>query len=602
MVSGIGAQSFSGQVIYAQDFSTEEVSVPEDTFIDDTVSNERVSVAEICNDGIDNDGDQGIDDSDLEGCVPQEVGGGGALTTEGAQSTDSDSDGVPDNEDQCPNDPTAWVAPCPASSSSQQFPFTDQDGDTIEDSKDPCIDPNDFMNSCAYANGGATSVGGEKVSSPEEVVSPENAATGNEQEANVCTGNEQEANVCTEGEEYVTDTEEGSQYDENCTNFVEVDCGAVATDDRAALAATEAEGSQKNENCTNFVEVDCGAVATDERESITEGLPIKPEFQHLLEEGDIRTPVFQKTGGVYCNPNSENCHIYPCTIKITDGYVVLGQDGCGVGSRMGKTYETKCSEGGGGVPSEYKKILDKLQQLCLFSYNSNGKFADAVIAIITELERQLKAIPDPSRPIPPSPLAITIEALKLWADDNGNTWGTSDTTADFDPTAECYATVAGDDSKCNIFVAEVIYRATGVTHQAHEETQSETECMSVDNVAAVGCYKIQSPTGYYFPYRAAEWADTSKNIPNFRVDNADPRMGDIWAAITEKNVIFRNVAHAGIYLGEYNGIKLYISARSNGDGVYGLGPVQHENGIQIKELTDPGVSDPKGGVFREYIP
>lgn len=76
-------------------------------------------------------------------------------------------------------------------------------------------------------------------------------------------------------------------------------------------------------------------------------------------------------------------------------------------------------------------------------------------------------------------------------------------------------------------------------------------------------------------------------------------MGDIWAAITDANIIFRDVAHTGIYLGEYNGIKLYISARSNGDGVYGLNSAQYENGIQIKELVDPGERPPKGSVFRE---
>ena len=113
-------------------------------------------------------------------------------------------------------------------------------------------------------------------------------------------------------------------------------------------------------------------------------------------------------------------------------------------------------------------------------------------------------------------------------------------------------------------------------------------------------YHIQQES--IFHLERAEWADTSKYISNFGVDNANPRMGDVWASITEANIIFRDVAHAGIYLGEYNGIKLYISARSNGDGVYGLNSVQHENGLQIKELVDPGEREPKGGVYREYTP
>jgi hypothetical protein len=52
----------------------------------------------------------------------------------------------------------------------------------------------------------------------------------------------------------------------------------------------------------------------------------------------------------------------------------------------------------------------------------------------------------------------------------------------------------------------VIYGATGIIQKAHAE---------------------KGETGRYFPYRAAEWADTSKFIPYFRLDNADPKMGDI---------------------------------------------------------------------------
>ena len=62
-------------------------------------------------------------------------------------------------------------------------------------------------------------------------------------------------------------------------------------------------------------------------------------------------------------------------------------------------------------------------------------------------------------------------------------------------------------------------------------------------------------------------------------------MGDVWS----------NGGHTGFYLGEHNGIKLYISARSNRDGVYGVDSVQHEDGIQIKQLEE-------GGVFRTFTP
>jgi len=242
------------------------------------------------------------------------------------------------------------------------------------------------------------------------------------------------------------------------------------------------------------------------------------------------------------------------------------------------------------MPAQYQRILDKLRLLAYATAAErttppvkkfgSPNFDDAVLFFSHELERQLKAI-DLSRPIPPSPLRITIEALNLWLADTGKIWGTSDETADYNSPAQCYATVNGDDSKCNIYVAEVIYGATGIIQKAHAE---------------------KGETGRYFPYRAAEWADTSKFIPYFRLDNADPKMGDIWAAITEVNTFTRNLAHVGIYLGEYAGVKLYISARDNGNGVYGIGRVQHEDGIQIKELVDPGKKPPKGGVFREFDP
>ena len=242
------------------------------------------------------------------------------------------------------------------------------------------------------------------------------------------------------------------------------------------------------------------------------------------------------------------------------------------------------------MPAQYQRILDKLRLLAYATAAErttpsvkkfgSPNFDDAVLIFSNELERQLKAI-DLSRPISPSPLRITVEALNLWLADTGRIWGTSDKTADYNSPAQCYATVKGDDSKCNIYVAEVIYGATGIIQKAHAE---------------------KGETGRYFPYRAAEWADTNKFIPYFRLDNADPKMGDIWAAITEVNTFTRNLAHVGIYLGEYAGVKLYISARDNGNGVYGIGRVQHEDGIQIKELVDPGKKPPKGGVFREFDP
>ena len=78
--------------------------------------------------------------------------------------------------------------------------------------------------------------------------------------------------------------------------------------------------------------------------------------------------------------------------------------------------------------------------------------------------------------------------------------------------------------------------------------------------------------------------DYISTIPHFVVVNT-PQMCDVWS----------NGGHTGIYLGQHNGVKLYISARDDGYGVYGVDSVQHEHGIQIKQL-------PEGGVFRTFTP
>lgn len=108
-----------------------------------------------------------------------------------------------------------------------------------------------------------------------------------------------------------------------------------------------------------------------------------------------------------------------------------------------------------------------------------------------------------------------------------------------------------------------MYRAVGVIHQVHESAEEP---------------------GRYFPYRAAEWGDPSVSIPHFPVV-ADPQIGDVWTSGPQ----------VGIYLGEYAGSKLYVSARDDGDGVFALDQVQKEHGIQIKYIA-------AGGVYRRYAP
>ena len=88
-----------------------------------------------------------------------------ALPNYKAYAQDSDSDDVIDEEDQCPNDPTAWtwVAPCPATGDEQYGTST---GDE------------------QYG----TSTGDEQVSTPEDVAPTENTATeaGGVSQAEVC--------------------------------------------------------------------------------------------------------------------------------------------------------------------------------------------------------------------------------------------------------------------------------------------------------------------------------------------------------------------------------------------------------------------------------
>ena len=125
-----------------------------------------------------------------------------------------------------------------------------------------------------------------------------------------------------------------------------------------------------------------------------------------------------------------------------------------------------------------------------------------------------------------------------------------------------YATVPASQYKCNAYVAEVIYKALGITFPVYQESGSNK----------------------FFPYRSSDWGDSAKSIPNFPVVTV-PQMSDIWS----------DGHHTGIYLGQYNGIKVYISARDRGDGSVGVGNIQFEHGIQIKQLGD-------GGTFRHYTP
>ncbi|TCO59436.1 OmpA family protein [Actinocrispum wychmicini] len=164
----------------------------------------------------------------------------------------------------------------------------------------------------------------------------------------------------------------------------------------------------------------------------------------------------------------------------------------------------------------------------------------------------------------PDDLQIVMKALILWSKDKGTTWGEGifDST---DVTLSCadYATVPASQNKCSSYVAEVLFEAVGTVHKV---------------------YTSDEQAGKFFPNRAADWGDTAKVISNYPVVSS-PALGDVWS----------NGHHVGIFLGNYNGQLLYISARDDGDGVFGLGKAQHAHGIQIKLM-------PAGGVYRHFQP
>jgi hypothetical protein len=212
----------------------------------------------------------------------------------------------------------------------------------------------------------------------------------------------------------------------------------------------------------------------------------------------------------------------------------------------------------------HTRLIERLQQLgeAASTENSEGEaFRRAVDEFRSLLSLRLDAVPA-GAPLSPD-VALVMKALLLWSTDPGNKWGEGTwDSSDVIMTASDYATVPASQYKCNAYVAEVIHRSLGLVFRVHASQQQ---------------------TGKYFPYRAREWGDASVAIPQFTVTTT-PALGDIWS----------NGTHVGIFLGSYADKKLYISARDNGKGVFGLDEkLQAEHGIQIKYLEE-------GGVYRHY--
>jgi hypothetical protein len=205
-------------------------------------------------------------------------------------------------------------------------------------------------------------------------------------------------------------------------------------------------------------------------------------------------------------------------------------------------------------------LLGRLRRLAGLAATEQGgqSFAAATQSFQQELTRRLGAL-SPGAPLPPD-LRMVVMALMLWSTDPGNQWGEGIfESSDLVLTAAEYATVPASQNKCNAYVAEVIYRTTGLVFAVH----------------AAG-------HGRAFPYRAAEWHNVRTAIAHFPVVS-QPQLGDVGASRT----------HVGIYLGSYGRFPLYISARDEAHGVLGLS-LQHEHGIQIKWMP------PEMDTFRRY--
>lgn len=217
------------------------------------------------------------------------------------------------------------------------------------------------------------------------------------------------------------------------------------------------------------------------------------------------------------------------------------------------------------ITSEEQSLLDRLTKLSAIAKTEGTagvefhKVLDSFKQTLTSSIQSLSA----DEPLPHD-VDLVMKALMLWSQDPGNKWGEG--WWDSDPlvmSAAHYVTVPSGQYKCNAYVAETIYQSLRLVFLVHEAEQAK---------------------GQYFPYRAGEWGDVNLAIPKFSIVQT-PKMGDVWSS----------GSHTGIFLGEYSGKKLYISARDDGEGVFGLDKVQKEHGVQIKYLPD-------GGVYRRYTP
>ncbi|WP_458743410.1 hypothetical protein [Candidatus Nitrosocosmicus sp. T] len=216
------------------------------------------------------------------------------------------------------------------------------------------------------------------------------------------------------------------------------------------------------------------------------------------------------------------------------------------------------------LSSQQLQVIERLNKLSEAARNEgNPTFALAISDFTNNLQNGLRY----NSHLPQ--IQIVLGALDEWKNDPGDKWGIGlldgDTIHSRNPN---YASAYPNAAKCNIFVAEVIYLTTGKEFNIYSPNSKD--------ILNIGKHK---------PYVAADWGNPKKPIEGFQITN-NPIMGDIWS----------NGVHMGIYLGYYNGIGLYISARDVPIAPGITSGVQQEYGIHIKELP------PNVGVYRTYAP
>lgn len=177
---------------------------------------------------------------------------------------------------------------------------------------------------------------------------------------------------------------------------------------------------------------------------------------------------------------------------------------------------------------------------------------------------------------PPSPgFLIAERALQLWDVDPGDKWGEGSFFFGFGNTdlvmsSPQYTIIPASQAKCNAFVAEAIFLATGKVLPGPRGTD-----------------------GRHFPPTASDWANLGAAVPGFKLvrDQGKPQLGDIWS----------NGGHVGIFLAKHKGEILYISARETEFGErtpFGVHEgLQKTDGIHVKFLPRRVSSH---GIYRRY--